>query len=98
MYMHLVYVQHNQCIALLALPYPRRCSRRSVDSRSVLALALQEQRQSHIEYKAAPLAEACLISKMIDMLYARAGLLLQCEVAVCGVNQIVHDLPNQGCI
>ncbi len=76
----------------------KKNSKRDVDSRSVLALALLEQRESHIESPAAPVAEACLVSKVINMLYARAGLLLQCEVAVCGVNQIVHDLPNQGCI
>ena len=29
------------------------------------------------------------------MLHASAGLLLQCKVAICGVDQIVHHLPDK---
>lgn len=40
--------------------------------------------------------DAHLVSEVIDVLYARTGLLLQCKVAVCGVYQVIHHLPNQG--
>ena len=29
------------------------------------------------------------------MLHASAGLLLQCKVTICGVDQIVHHLPHK---